>query len=242
MLNILISTILFIAVAAAAHLLGGVHLFIAGLIGLTVFVLSFFLISRTVMKKVTTLMEVAQRDIMAQRIEKGLKVLESGRKYAKWQIYINEQIDSQIGTILYMKRDFAKAFEYLKKSFVRNWIAMAMLAISYMKKHKTSDMVDTFEKATKGTRKEPMLWNLYAYCLEQSGEQSKAIDVMKKGIKKCGGHELLESNLELLQNGKKMNMRAYGDLWMQFHLERPGKLIKQQQKAVMGRRKTVVRR
>jgi len=242
MLNIVISTALFLATGAAAHFLGGVHIFIAGLIGLTVFVLSFFLISRQVMKKLTAVMEVAQRDIMAQRVEKGLKVLESARKYAKWQIYVEEQIDSQIGTILYMKRDFAKAFDYLKKSFVRNWIAMAMLGISYMKKHKTSDMIATFDKAVSGTRKEPMLWNLYAYCLEQSGDQAKAVEVMQKGIKKCGGHELLESNLELLQNGKKMNMRAYGDLWLQFHLEKPGNILKQQQKAVMGRRKTVVRR
>jgi len=242
MLNIVISTALFLAVAAAAHFLGGVHIFIAGLIGLTVFVLSFFLISRQVMKNLTAVMEVAQRDIMAQRVEKGLMVLESARKYAKWQIYVNEQIDSQIGTILYMKRDFAKAFDYLKKSFVRNWIAMAMLGISYMKKHKNSDMIATFDKAVSGNRKEPMLWNLYAYCLEQSGEHDKAVSTMEKGLKKCAGNELLESNLELLKNGKKMNMRAYGDLWLQFHLEKPGKIIKQQQKAVMGRRKTVVRR
>ena len=125
---------------------------------------------------------------------------------------------------------------------MRNWIAMAMLGISYMKKHKTSDMISTFDKAVGGTRKEPMLGNLYAYCLEQMDEHSKAISVMEKGIKKCGGHELLEANLAALKNDKRMNMRAYGDLWLQFHLEKPGNLIKQQQKMVMGRRKTVVRR
>ena len=86
MYNILISTVLFAAVAFAAHFLGGVHPFIAGLIGLTVFVASFFLISRSVMKKVTMAMEIAQRDIMAQRVEKAIKVLESARRYAKWQI------------------------------------------------------------------------------------------------------------------------------------------------------------
>jgi len=241
MFNILISTALFFAVTAALHQ-AGVHLFIALLGGLTVFVLCFFLISRSVMKKVVTVTEVAQRDIMAQRVEKAIKVLESGRKYAKWQIYVDAQIDSQIGTILYMKRDFAKAFDYLKKSFVRNWVAMAMLGICYMKKHKTKEMIASFDKAVGGTRKEPLLWNLYAFCLEQAGEKTKAVEVMEKGVKKCGGNELLEANLEALKEGRKMNMRAFGDMWYQFHLEKPGSLIKQQQKAVMGRRKTVVRR
>jgi len=242
MFNILISSVLFAVVAVALQQLAGLHWFIAALAGLTVFAVSFFVISRQVMKKLTNLMEVAQRDIMAQRVEKALKVLESGRKYSKWQIYVDGQIDSQIGTILYMKRDFAKAFDYLKKSFVRNWVAMAMLAICYMKKQKTSDMIATFDKAVSGTRKEPLLWNLYAYCLEQTGEHAKAVSTLEKGIKKCGGNELLDANLEALKNDRRMNMRGFGDMWYQFHLEKPGNLIKQQQKAVMGRRKTVVRR
>ena len=129
-----------------------------------------------------------------------------------------------------------------KKSFVRNWVAMAMLGICYMKKHKTKEMIASFDKAVGGTRKEPLLWNLYAFCLEQAGEKTKAVEVMEKGVKKCGGNELLEANLEALKEGRKMNMRAFGDMWYQFHLEKPGSLIKQQQKAVMGRRKTVVRR
>jgi hypothetical protein len=38
-----------------------------------------------------------------------------------------------------------------------------------------------------------------------------------------------------------MKMKGYGDLWLQFHLEKPGTLIKQQTKAVQGRRKIVRR-
>lgn len=241
MYNILISTALFALVGGSLFQFVGVHPFIAALAGLTAFAISFFIISRAITKKVTQIMEIAQRDIMAQRVEKALKVIESGRKYSKWQIFVDGQIDSQIGTILYMRRDFGKAFEYLKKAFVRNWVAMGMLAVCYMKKHKTSDMIATFDKAVGGTRKEPFLWNLYAYCLEQSGEHEKAIAALEKGIKKCDSNDLLDSNLEALKNKKRMNMRAFGDMWMQFHLEKPGKLIKQQQKAVMGRRKTVVR-
>jgi hypothetical protein len=90
-------------------------------------------------------------------------------------------------------------------------------------------------------RKEPMLWNLYGYCLERVGEKEKAIAAMEKGVKKVGGHELLQSNLDALKEGRKMKMLAWGDIWYQFHLEKQGTLIRQQTKAIQGRRKIVRR-
>ncbi len=64
---------------------------------------------------------------------------------------------------------------------------------------------------------------------------------MEKGLKKTGGDERLEANLEALKAGRKMKMRAYGDMWLQFHLEKPGSLVKEQSRSVMGRRKIVRR-
>ncbi len=193
------------------------------------------------MKKVSTLMEVAQRDIQANRPEKAVKTLESGFKYANWQFYVKGQINAQIGMILFLKRDFSGAFEYLQKGFVRHWVAMGMLGVCYMKRNKAGKMIETFDKATAANRKEPLLWNLYAYCLEKIGERDKAIGVLEKGLKKASGDERLQANLEALRQGKKMKMQPYGDLWYQFHLEKPGALIKKQTKAMQGRRKIVRR-
>jgi hypothetical protein len=38
-----------------------------------------------------------------------------------------------------------------------------------------------------------------------------------------------------------MKMQGYGDLWFQFHLEKPGPLMRLHTKAVQGRRKLVRR-
>ena len=67
------------------------------------------------------------------------------------------------------------------------------------------------------------------------------MSVLEKGIKKTGGDERLQANLEALREGKKMKMNGYGDMWYQFHLEKQGAVIKQQTKAVQGRRKIVRR-
>ncbi|MHB1397935.1 MAG: tetratricopeptide repeat protein [Trichloromonadaceae bacterium] len=241
MYNLLISFFLSTTVAVLLHTLAGLDLWIATLVSVLVFMGAYFLLTRYFMKKVGELMESAQRDIQAGRVDKAVKTLQEGYRYGKWQIYVKSNIDAQIGTILYLKRDFSAAFDYLQKGFVRQWVAMGMLGICYMKRNKPGKMIETFDKATAAAKKEPLLWNLYAFCLDHVGEKQKAIAVMEKGLKKTKDHPQLKANLELLKEGKKMRMLDYGDIWYQFHLEKQGTLVKQQTKLMQGRRKIVRR-
>ncbi|BCR04495.1 hypothetical protein DESUT3_15640 [Desulfuromonas versatilis] len=241
MLNLVISLAISIVFTLALNYFAGIDILYASVGSMLVFAIVYLVMTRLTMKKVGALMEIAQRDLQAGRTEKAVKTLEGGYKYGNWQFYVKSQIDSQIGTILYLKRDFNQAFDYLQKGFVRHWVAMGMLAICYMKKQKTSKMIETFDKACAGARKEPLIWNLYAFCLEKVGEKDKGIEVLEKGLKKTGGDERLKENLEALKEGRRMKMKGYGDLWYQFHLEKPGNLIKQQTKAMQGRRKIVRR-
>jgi tetratricopeptide (TPR) repeat protein len=241
MYNLGISLFSFMLVTSLLTHLAGISFFYASIAGLVVFSLVYFLLARYVIKKIGVLMETAQRELQAGRAERAVHTLEGGFKYAPWQFYIKGQLNSQIGTVLYLKRDFAAAFEYLQKGFVRHWAGMGMLGICYMKRNKTGKMIETFDKAVSANKKESLLWSLYAYCLDNIGERDRAVAVLEKGIKKTGGDERLQVNLDALKEGRKMKMRAYGDVWYQFHLEKPGAIIKQQTKAIQGRRKIVRR-
>lgn len=212
------------------------------LVSLFVFAGTFILISRLVMKKVMAIMDTVTRDLQGQRLEKAVRELQGAFKYSKWQIYVSGQINSQIGMIYYMKRDFNTAFPYLEKSFFKNWAAMGMLAISYMKRGKNDKMRETFEKALQGSPKESLLWNLYAYCLVEINDTAKAIEVLNRGLKRLPGEERVKSNLEALQNGKKMKMKSFGDMWLQFHLERPNVVMKQQAAAMGGMKRRASRK
>lgn len=246
MYNILIS-----AAAAVAVLL--ISLFVLKLawwgsllIALLVFSLIFIMFSRITMKKVMASIETAGKDLQAQppRFEKAIRELKDALQYSKWQLYVSGQLHSQIGMIYYMKRDFSNAFPHLEKSFFKNWAATAMLAISYMKRQKKDKMISTFDRAVQWNSKESMLWSLYAYCMNESGESIRAKEILAKGLKKLPGDEKLKENVECLEKGKKMNMRAYGDLWFQFHLESLGAIQRHQMAAMGGRmqRRTAVRR
>jgi tetratricopeptide (TPR) repeat protein len=196
-----------------------------------------FLLMRNSMQKLTDLFEAAGKDLQAQRFEKAVRDLKDAKKLGKWQFFIDSQINSQIGMIYYMKRDFSNAFPYLQDSFFKNWVSLAMLAICYMKRQKKDLMVDTFEKAVKWSPKEPLLWGIYAYCLNECGEVTKAKEILEKGIKKLPSDLNLKANLENLSQGKKMKMREYGDMWFQFHLESMAALQKHQMSTMGGRMK-----
>jgi tetratricopeptide (TPR) repeat protein len=225
------------AVAVLLILLFGFKLVWWGslLIALPVFLGVFVLFSRITMSKVSAAIEAAGKDLQGQRFEKAIRELKDAMQYGKWQIYVEGQLNAQIGMIYYMKRDFSSAFPFLEKAFFKNWAAMGMLGICYMKRQKKDKMIATFEKALQWSSKESLFWNLYAYCLVESGETAKAKEALEKGLKKLPGDVHIKDNLENLQQNRKMKMRHFGDMWYQFHLESVAALQKHQMAAMGGR-------
>ena len=141
MYNLLISTAAAVVTFLLVSLAAGFQYWWAGLLAaLLVFMGSFLLISRFVTKKLQEIMEPAMKDIQAQRFEKGIRDLKSALRYAKWQIYVESQINSAIGMVYFVRRDFATAFPYLEKGFFKNWVTMGMLGVTYMKRNKHDKM------------------------------------------------------------------------------------------------------
>lgn len=242
MLSTLIALIVGAVFGAALHFTTSLHPVVPVIAGVIAFSVTYVILLKKIMGRINIAMESVQKDISANRPDAAIHKIETvQKKYANWQFYIKKQMNSQIGMVYYLRRDFSKAFEYLNNGFVRHWVAMAMLAIIYMKRNQPKKMIATFEKAVTANRKEALLWTLYAFCLEKIGDRNKAVSVMEKGLKKVGGDETMTANLEALKNGKKMKMQEYGDLWYQFQLEKQGAMIRKHTKALQGRRKIVRR-
>lgn len=208
------------------------------LIALVIATVTFVLVSRLIMKKVMAALEHAAKDLQGQRFEKAIRGMKDVLRYSPWQIYLDGQVNAQIGMAYYVKRDFSNAFPHLEKAFFKNWVAMGMLAICYLKRQKRDKMEKTFEKTVQWNAKESLLWNLYAYCLaEECGDRNKAKEVLERGLKKLPGDSHITDNLENLASGGKIKMRSFGDPWYQFHLESMGQLQKHQMAAMGGRMK-----
>lgn len=188
---------------------------------LAVLAISFIVLSRKLSQKIEPIMKDIQNHIMNNKAQTAislLKVLKS--KYGKWQFFLSSSIDGQIGSILYIKSNFNDAKPYLQKSFMRNWVAKAMLALIYYREKKYKEMEEVFVSLTKVVKKSGLLWSIWAYCHWRLGNTQKALDILAKGKTYLKEQDqYLTQNLLSLQNDKKMKMKLYGEQWYQFLLE-----------------------
>lgn len=219
MLNILISVISAVILGGGLYLLK-VHMGIAIPIGVAAGIGVFYFLSKRITGKLTLLMEQVNKQANKRNLDGAIEVLKQGYKYKWIHPFVSSQIDAQIGTMYYYKKDYDTAFDYLKKGLSSHYIAKGMLAIIYMKRKNIDKMIESFEIAVKAASKESLIWALYAYCLNKIGKRDDAIAVINKGLKKLPEDERLLTNLKALQNRKPMKMKVYGEMWLQFMLDR----------------------
>jgi tetratricopeptide (TPR) repeat protein len=181
----------------------------------------YFLLARRTMKQLEAVMGSAQKDFLAQRWDAGIAKMQEAFALSQWQFLIASQVHAQLGSVLYMLKRFDEAKPHLEKSFVRIGQARAMLgALHYMDKD-YEKMTKTFEDALPYNKKDGMLWSIYAWCLDKSGQREKALEAIGRGLEESPSDEKMKANQLALQNKERMRMKAYGQEWWAFHLEQP---------------------
>jgi predicted Zn-dependent protease len=195
-----------------------------------------YFIGKYFLKKLTALFQMVEKDLKAGRTDKAIERLNEGYSISKWQLYVKEQINAQIGIIYYSNKKFDTARPYLEKAFTKNWMAMCMKAALYFKENKMEEVKKIMEKAIKGAPKEGFVYALYAYFLVESGDKQKAVEILNKGVKKNPLDERLGALLTAVQNNKKLKMQNYGTLWLQMHLTKTPQGAKQYQQFLMNQR------
>jgi tetratricopeptide (TPR) repeat protein len=156
-----------------------------------------------------------------QQFDKAVEVMKEGYRFAPKQFLVKGSIDGQIGVVQYLRKKHDEAEPLLASASMQHYIAKAMLGIIQWKRGEKKKAKATFELALKSGKKESLLYAVYAYVLLEMGERNKAIDILNQGLGVCKGDERLITNRNLLQNGKALKMKVYGEQWYQFLLERP---------------------
>lgn len=219
MINLAISVLSAVVLGLISYFAIGAGYVWSAIFAIALFMTLNFVLSKRVMNKVTDIMETSGKILQGGKFDIAIKTMEEALKYSKWMLMIDSQVKAQIGTVQYLKKDFNAALTNLQKASAKNWVAMGMLGVIYMRKKEFDKMKAAFEKGVKSNAKEPLMWNLYAYCLNKNGERDKAIEVLNRAVKKVKDDERTASNLRALQNNAKMKMKSFGELWYQFHLE-----------------------
>lgn len=189
--------------------------------GILGFLATYVVLAQRVMKQVNDLTARAQKEMMAQKFDRALETFRSGLPLAKKQFLVGPILHANIGTLLYVKGEFEAARPHLEQGFARNYLAKAMLAAYRFKKGDVEGMKKEFETAVKHGRKDGLIWGVYAYCLEKLGDRDGAMKVLARGVEANPKDERLKSNLQAIQNNKRLRMKAFGPAFYQFRLEPP---------------------
>jgi tetratricopeptide (TPR) repeat protein len=203
----------------------------AGIIpGTLAFAGVYFVLARRIGSQLQVLMGSVQRELQGQptsqkeaqaRVERAIKMLESGLVYEKWQFLVGAEIHSQIAMLKYMSKDLDGAQKHFAKASPRNYMAKAMEGALHYQRKDYPAMEASFEAAVKSGKKESLVWAAYAWCLLQIKEKDKALRVLARGVETNPSDEKLKSSLTQLQNDKRLKMKPYEPMWWQFGLEAP---------------------
>lgn len=209
---------------------------LAGLMFTAALIIFNIIMSRYFMKKLTAIFNSCEKDLKASRTDAAIEKMKLGYKFINWQFMVKQQIDSQIGIILYASKRFEEALPYLKNTMKRNWMGMSMLAAHHYKEKHFADAKKVMAASVKANPKDSFTQVLNAYFLSETGEQDAAIAALLKASKKMPTDEKIENALDSLKNNKKIKMQGYGAIWMQLHLMKSPDGVKQYQ-TLIGRQK-----
>lgn len=235
LISLLVGTIGFFALYLTVEGILGFSI----LLGIILALIAYAIISKKTFLQIEIANAKAQKALQQQKFDRAIKIYESLLILKKWSILIPGQVYSYVGMIYYIKSDKDNAETNLAKASSLNWIAKAMLAIIQMQKQNLDSMIKLFEKVVSSHKKEGLAWATYAYCLDKVRRREDAIHVLERADKALKGKdERIKSNLIELKNSRRMKMKAFGDQWYQFMLERPPmKRVQQQQPGYMRMKK-----
>ncbi len=181
----------------------------------------FIWLGRKVQTQLEAIFNRAGELLKKQKYDPAIEIMKEGYAFSKQQFLVKGSIDGQIGMIQYMRGKKEEAEPLLTSAAMNHYVAKAMLAVLQWKRGEKKAAKETFEVCLKTAKKESLLYGVYAYVLNEMGEREAAVDTLNRGLKICKDDERLLTNRNLLQNGKSMKMKVYGEQWYQFLIERP---------------------
>lgn len=197
----------------------------AALTTLLVILITYFLFARSILKQVQTRIKSIVLGIQKKQIHQGIPAFLNLKYDFRYCLFSADRIiDTQIGILYYLCKDFKSAKIYLKKSLIRDWTSQCMLAILAFKHNDFNNMDRIFKVAAYYSPRQELLWSIWAFCHQKIGNKKKAINILTAGKLKLSSSRIhLDNNLFALKTDKRMKMEHYGQQWHQFHIEETDK-------------------
>lgn len=154
-------------------------------------------------------------------IAQAIRELKTAYPLQRYQWGIATQIDHQLGILYFMQGDQHKASLALERSYrFGHWMGGAMLATIYYRRKEHAKLEKLLSYLTTANQKVGFLWSLSGFFLVQIGKKDQALITLAQGSKYVGNDERLQAAYLAVQNGQKIKMRGYREIWYQLGLEK----------------------
>ena len=196
--------------------------FISGpFLGLLTLIATFVLISRRISTKIAPFIEAAQRQVKSGNVKQAVESFEKALAWKKWQVSLEQQINTQIGTLHYAGGDEPKAAEFLREGYPKVSEGHLVLAAILYREGKKQEAYDALDLGIRFNKKSAILYNVLAWMLHKDGKRDEALAILEKGLKKLKTDEDTSTNIERLREDKKLNMKPFGQHWFMLKFETP---------------------
>ena len=206
---------------------------IAGILpALFVSVTMFFVVTMRVGKRVQNALAGLQPLLEARRVDEAMVLLdEVRRKYGKFQVMLDSQLQGQAGLIEYMQMRFDQALPLLEKGSFRNWTAHTAIGCVHYRRGRKEEAWKSFDKAASVGAKEVIVYAIWAKLLIKDGKHKDALAAVRKGQKAMPGNGLMKEIVHRVANKKGIDPKKLPESYLQFWPEEYAK-----QMVMRGRR------
>ena len=155
-----------------------------------------------------------------QKVEEAKAILRGVKqKYGPWQVFINGQMDAQLGMIAYIQTKFDEALPLLESGSFQNQLALACIGAIHWRNGKKDEAYKNFEKASDASAKETSTYLVWAVLAERDGKQRDALAALDRGLKVVPNSKILKDLRDTIANRRKVDTTALGEVWYQFFPE-----------------------
>jgi len=119
------------------------------------------------------------------------------------------------------KQLFTRSREYLEVAhakdwvltIIRNWQGPGMLAAMEFRDGNKEEALGRLSKCKSVGKNDPLFWGVYAWMLQENGQQMDAVIAANEGLEKNENSEPLKRMVASLSNKKEIDTLAFGMMW-----------------------------
>ena len=179
-----------------------------------------FVIARRVNTAVTAEVAGIAPLLQAQDVDGAQALIRSiQQRFGKWQLYLDGQLESQLGMIDYMQGKFDDAFPKLKAGEWRNPYALICIGCIHFRRSEREAAWASFTKAQEADPKESMSFLVHAVLRANAGDREEALKVIGAGLAGAPANAALTKLQATVANKKKIDVKQLPPTWYNFFPE-----------------------